>query len=63
MTLNHTCSACHLTTTTASVHRTADGVLSYHRCVCGQWSVLLDGEPLGSAGRAELITAPALQTA
>lgn len=28
---------------TASRHSTSDGVVSYQRCACGQWRVMLAG--------------------
>jgi hypothetical protein len=33
-----------------STHRTSAGAVSYARCACGAWLVLLDGQLLATAG-------------
>ena len=35
----------------ASTHRSAEGRLRYHRCVCGNWLIELDGGLLGATRR------------
>jgi hypothetical protein len=34
-----------------STHQTSAGTVAYARCACGTWLVLLDGQPLATAGQ------------
>jgi hypothetical protein len=55
MTPEATCPTCGLPVTPAGQsHRTSDGAVSYARCACGRWVVLLAGTPIAATGSSDL---------